>query len=198
MKIEEIPIDSWDEFTTLMITKPYKGNIYRGHEDASWELETKLQRAFRDLRIAPRYQQGREDSIVSTFKRKAHPYLRHLPNDRNKNREYLEWLSIMQHYGAPTRLLDWTYSPFIAAFFAIENMNESACVFEMDYKRIRKANIEYDGKNHFDKCFDKSYKSVIVLPYEPKMQNERLVAQQGLFIYPNRINENIEEIMKYE
>lgn len=38
-----------------------------------------------------------------------------------QNNEYLEWLSIMQHYGAPTRLLDFSYSMYVALFMAMDN-----------------------------------------------------------------------------
>lgn len=37
-----------------------------------------------------------------------------------QNNEYLEWLSIMQHYGAPTRLLDFSYSMYVALFMAMD------------------------------------------------------------------------------
>ncbi len=57
-----------------------------------------------------------EVRALEEFKRKAHMYLGIPPKN------VLEWLALAQHYELPTRLLDWTTSPLVAAYFACEKM----------------------------------------------------------------------------
>ena len=47
-----------------------------------------------------------------------------------------QWLALMQHYGAPTRLLDFTWSPYVAAFFALERTLGDGVVWAMNPARI--------------------------------------------------------------
>jgi FRG domain len=55
-----------------------------------------------------------QNCLLGAFKRRAHQYIPDLPDKEDE----LEWLALMQHYGAPTRLLDCTTSPYVATFFA--------------------------------------------------------------------------------
>ena len=65
---------------------------------------------------------AQEERILRIFKRKAHHFLSAgpLPDDD------FEWLALMQHHGAPTRLLDFTWSPYVAAFFALQRATGDA------------------------------------------------------------------------
>jgi hypothetical protein len=86
--------------------------IFRGQSDADWPLAPLIER----IQLTNGYDiREAERGMLLAFKRRAHQYLQHPPEDKDT----LEWLALMQHYGAPTRLLDWTRSPHVATFFAL-------------------------------------------------------------------------------
>ena len=80
---------------------------YRGHRDASWALEPLVKRGYS------------EDERILTHRFRSRAGIRHglIP----AYGDLASWLALMQHYGLPTRLLDWTRSPMVALFFALEN-----------------------------------------------------------------------------
>jgi hypothetical protein len=65
--------------------------------------------------------------MLEQFKSNAHLYLTTLP----RTFKNLEWLSLMQHYGTPTRMLDFTFSPYVAAYFAFECGHNDCCIYAL-------------------------------------------------------------------
>jgi hypothetical protein len=82
-----------------------------------YPMQTSLERALLDAGIPLKSASEIERQMLKEFKRRAHFYVDALPSAG----DLLGWLALMQHYGAPTRLLDWTYSFYVAAFFALSD-----------------------------------------------------------------------------
>jgi hypothetical protein len=112
-------IGSWKELMNLADDYMATGihYAYRGHADASWDLTPSL------LRLAPgasaEHLLRLEREATEEFAAQAHLYLgaEHLP--QRDELPMVSWWPLMQHFGAPTRLLDWTESPFVGAYFAV-------------------------------------------------------------------------------
>src|SRR6476620_5321553 len=108
-----LKLGSWEELAFL--SKALTPFIFRGQSDASWDLTTSLERCFRRFELDLPVFETAEHWILMGFKRKYHLYNNHRPSAS----DYFEWLSILQHHGCPTRLLDFTMSLYIAAYFAV-------------------------------------------------------------------------------
>lgn len=136
--------------------------IFRGQRDAAWPIRTSVGRAKPSGRGTWEYMEAR---LLKLFKESAVPYAPFEPKND------WEWLALGQHHGLPTRLLDWTYNPLTAAFFAVEEESDCDCaVYVFWGGRTMDPNKDTDPLN---------LKSVI--RYRPPHVTMRIAGQAGLF-----------------
>jgi hypothetical protein len=92
---------------------------FRGQSDDEWRLIPKAGRID--------FSKRNDKELFNQWKRRAIAYL-----DKENYNEW-ELLSIAQHTGVPTRLLDWSHNPLIATFFAcVDNLEKDGAIFVIE------------------------------------------------------------------
>ena len=190
-------ISKWDQFASITLSQ--KGQwIYRGQrKDKNWPLRTTLERALNNWSIDVANGPAIERQLVRDFRR------RYRGGDQDRvDRDTLYCLALMQHHGAPTRLLDWTYSPFVAAKNAIESGAKDGVVYCLNAQWCNQvvSKIVGDGairaRNSDGLRNDSTFISIymtdpnrrrFVFNENPFHLNERLTIQQGVFMCPGDI-----------
>jgi FRG domain len=189
----EIRVRSWDQFLKLITGPPYVNWAFRGQREHRLPLFTALSRYFLDYGIAPRVWAAQEERILRIFKRKAHQYVDQPPSLDDS----FQWLALMQHYGAPTRLLDFTWSPYVAAFFALSRSLEDGAVWALNpASATTPASKETDPRlpGNFERHFLRGEEPVVWLG-EPHTMNRRLIAQSGTFVVPGILDRPLDRIL---
>lgn len=211
LKPEEKVVTTWQEYVAF-VTRLRGRWHFRGVR-SDWALEPTLERVARHWDIKMGDLPQLERRLVREFRR-DYPTNGTEPPPRDD--DTLGWLALMQHYGAPTRLLDWTYSPFTAAFFALdvllseENRSQKAAVWALSnvptenqkIQALLPAALQADFKTYSVERQGKAFRTVFcdadprvafVTPVNPYKRNQRLVLQQGLFLCPGDISRSFED-----
>jgi len=190
-------INDWPEFVTEIeqIEQPHSLStryLYRGQSDAGWQLDPSFPRELRALPENPSGFRDLEKQTIAMFQRKAHLHLN--GSDLPDKDHVLQWLALMQHYGAPTRLLDWTHSPIVALYSAVNaNMKTNGAVWAFDSQIVQLQRTSY-GNPEFDRFLpnedeflDSTEDARAFRILEPKRPTDRMVAQQGCFTVSGNI-----------
>jgi hypothetical protein len=126
---KEHRVESWEELHSLLFDELWNEELglfrssfaYRGNSDAVAPLTSGLVRVAGDLEL--------ERQLMRAFRKYARQDA--VPHDTD-----WDWLALGQHHGLPTRLLDWTYSPYVALHFATHNTDKydrDGVVWMLDY-----------------------------------------------------------------
>ena len=188
---------SWEDLQRLLFQETWDERIgrfrspfvYRGTRSKNYLLSTSIQRLggnFSEL----------EHHLLRNFRKYARESA--VPDTAS----VWDWLALGQHHGLPTRLLDWSYSPYVALHFAtddIENYDQDGIIWALNYVKaaehlpsaLREA-LHQEGSNVFTSellapVSDslRNLASLQVEPFvlflEPPSLDARIVHQYALF-----------------
>lgn len=191
-KYNDITVTSWEDLVEKVYENSYRTDInryrtsfvFRGMGDRSHELKSTLQRNCRE-------NYSLENSILRNFIKYAR-----LEPENEKN--IWRVLAIAQHHGLPTRLLDWTYSPFVAIHFATcdtDKFDKDGVIWCVNIERIhdiipgklktilkRENAYAFTAEMLSEKCsslneFDTLSDNPFLLFFEPPSLDDRIVNQ---------------------
>jgi hypothetical protein len=184
-----ITLRDWNDYRRFM-DELSENWVFRGQADARWALQNAIERTdFIGLH------RNVEAEFLAEFQRGARNYL-----TRDQIPEHLiEWLALMQHHGAPTRLLDFTKSPFIAAYFAFEICNPlsegAVAIWAINIHYLKGRALEELKQLYpeelgaeqliHERLFEKIFydnSRTLVFPVEPFRMNRRYSLQQSIFV----------------
>ncbi|WOJ89240.1 FRG domain-containing protein [Methylocapsa polymorpha] len=172
----------WRQFKDYLHSLTPEKHIWRGQQKNNWHLQSSFHRS------------GRADLVQYAVTDLAllQPHITALTKSKynlNHIDDQIEFISLLQHHGYPTPFLDWTLSPYIAAFFAFQNVKkDNKDDKEQKYARI--FSLDYD-----------EWSSVIQDPFtlacgSPQftilnafsMHNPRQIPQQAILTFTNVAN----------
>jgi hypothetical protein len=200
-------VESWQELHELLFDDMWNDQLglfrsnfaYRGIADAAAGLDSGLVRLAGDVEL--------ERQLMRAFRKYAR-------QDAVFHDTDWDWLALGQHHGLPTRLLDWTYSPYVALHFATQNLEKydrDGVVWTVDYvraherlpERLRDA-LREEGANVFTtellaECAPglrdlDEFGEGFVLFVEPPSFDARIVNQYALFSVTSPVDLHLEDI----
>jgi hypothetical protein len=200
--LENLYWASWDQ-SIERFRSPY---VFRGMGRADNDLSTSLQR----LATGHENISKLEGHLLRNFRKYAHA-------DAAAGNSTWNWLALAAHHGLPTRLLDWSYSPFVALHFATESLadyDKDAIIWCVNHRQTNerlpvelRRELEQEGSNVFtvemlnrvaetlEKLQQLSQQDYVLF-LEPPSLDARIVNQFALFSAMSRADQSLDEWLR--
>jgi hypothetical protein len=170
MQPELIKCANWQEFKSKVLNRlfgaePFHRGIFlfRGQREATWPLKSSYDRWFEKTKYPESARVPLSEQLLTQFQHDLSAVL-----GSTAPQERMHILALAQHHGVPTRLLDWTESPYIGAFFAFSEVLETASEANVGVVALDTRSYAWKGRGI----------SLVKLPFH---QNARLRNQEGWF-----------------
>ena len=170
--------------------------LFRGQAKSEWRLEPKIYRLVKNI--------SKEDALrmefdsITYFKQQARVFLSSqlIPNGNN----LLAWLALMQHYAAPTRMLDWTGSFNVALYFAVADqpLEEPGAVWFFEVQKLVNSMAKYETLPESERKHIFSNQAEFadfgcnrarpnIVAYDMDVKPERTIAQQSILTFSEEL-----------
>ena len=125
MNMNDVRIENWNQLNDELFKDWWEPKIgryraplaFRGLSYCDYKLETTL------MRLGGRYRKLESHLLKNFSKYGGKDISKYSKQDMSQFNTIWHWMIVGQHHGLPTRLLDWTYSPLVALYFATSNIN---------------------------------------------------------------------------
>ena len=163
----------WAEFKAYVAGLAGRRDLFRGQSEP-WRLRTRFHRSGRaDLRRFT-------SNDIPILHRRLSARTRHI-FDLNKPEQNGAFFNLVQHHGYPTPLLDWTYSPYVAAFFAFSGLPRKEADADGPRKCVRIFVLNDSWRNDITQlvALDRPFLHFSVAEFIA-IENERMIPQQSI------------------